>query len=71
MFPETSAVYSSENNGCHLRTWEVNIDSGDHTDSVPGVIPNGSVGVVRVQQSSCIQQDGPSLYQLQILPSTT
>ncbi|CAB1323369.1 unnamed protein product [Coregonus sp. 'balchen'] len=42
---ETSAVYSSENYGCHLRTLDVNIDSGDHTDfSVSGVMPHGSGG---------------------------
>lgn len=42
---ETSAVYSSENHGRHLRTLDVNIDSGDHTDfSVPGVMPHGSGG---------------------------
>ncbi|XP_035646700.1 spexin prohormone 2 isoform X3 [Oncorhynchus keta] len=42
---ETSAVYSSENYGRHLRTLDVNIDSGDHTDfSVPGVMPHCSGG---------------------------
>nr|XP_046209876.1 spexin prohormone 2 isoform X1 [Oncorhynchus gorbuscha] len=42
---ETSAVYSSENYGRHLRKLDVNIDSGDHTDfSVPGVMPHCSGG---------------------------